>query len=160
MKIIAMIFISVILLSCNNDPFIPSGVIARQYFDVRDLEGNNLLESNNNKIDILSIKIYNLINGVEYINSTLYQNSHYSPDITYGFGILKNPINTYLMYIDLNTTLSKDNYSYTIIQWEIDQRDTIKSKVDTKWDIEVEMISYNDSVWSPASPSDVFTIIK
>jgi len=149
--------------SCEKHPLPPPYYMIRQNFYIIDSAGNDLLSTDNEKLDIFSIKIYNLTNGRVELNSKLYQNNGYRPDITYGFGILKDDSQPdhHLLYIDLNGITSNDKYSYTVIDWNGHHRDTIKAKVEiTSQYTRITMVSYNDSVWSPKSSSEPFTIIK
>ncbi|MBF0576538.1 hypothetical protein [Dysgonomonas sp. GY617] len=161
--IVTIILIMPLLFACSNDN--EFSVIAVQKFYITDIKGNDLLNPNTeNAINIDRIKIYYLIDGNKIECSKYNAGNGYSLDYPKGYRIYSpEELNEkqYTMVLFLNNEVTKDNFSYTYIEFNEDRTDTIKSIVKRETNIlSCIMTSYNDSIWNPTGDNPTFTIIK
>lgn len=171
--------------SCDNNDNIAGMVISNgQFFYVLDKDGNDLLDPKYpNALKAQDIKMYYLIDGVK-VDAAKFDESVPTEYATSdnnggGFSIVtpwKNAIQDqdssnydsdrvkhYLLVIDLNRIAGKKDgdISYTYIEWKGRDTDTIQSQTIRRESLDLRKVTMvNDSVWSPRSESDIFTLIK
>lgn len=162
MKKLMILLIIPLLLGCSKDNN-EFSLISSQKFYITDTEGNDLLNpATENSINTDRIKIYFLIDG----KKTEYSQYHnwYVPDTPKGYKIYspeESNEKQYTILIYLNEKVTKENFSYTYIEFNDNLTDTVKSIVkETSGILSCIMSSYNDSIWSPTANNPTFTIVK
>lgn len=147
---LAISILIVFLTSCDSSDCGTRHVI--QDFFLEDENGNDLLDPDNEE----SINIYNINNLTvcHLINGKLEK-------FKYKSGVKKFSDNKHYFTIGLNEKPSEGNITYTYLEWDANNIDTIKSII-RKNDCVflVNMQSYNDSIWSVSSEDYIFTIVK
>jgi len=166
-KYLYILVLCLCCLSCNDEDPAASFYEAAQIFHIVDKDGVDLLNpSNINSLDIKKIKVYFLIDGKNVIYSEYAKQTvpHAQLDNYDGYLIMNSHLTdiNYSIGIFLNDALKNNgDIAYTIVEWNENDTDTIKSRVTSSEGYYVsKMVSYNEFVWSPTQEDFIFTIVK
>lgn len=163
MKYFLILFLFLGLYSCS-DPHPDPIHETLQRFYVRDKVGNDLLSKNNsNVIDADNIKVYYIINGKKITASEYWKqrNQILGENFYKGYHIDRSMDDrANILIVSLSEESVKDNITYTLLEWNENNTDTIRSKITLKNEsgLVVKMIEYNNI--KKADNEHEFTIIK
>ncbi len=127
MKKIFLLLLPLLMQACSDEsegPWIRGGAVQ---LSVWDEQGNDLLNPKlkfSKSVDLSKIRLYYMVDGKEKL---MYDSIS---DVPNGFYLISpegNDTRGYRLYIGLNT-VSKENPTITILQWENGQRDVIKTE--------------------------------
>lgn len=140
-----ILFLLILLTACSAETYDPVARATNLDITVLDEDDNDLLDPNSNyskSIDVENIKIYFVVNGEELLVENKLSDS------PKGFMLLEPEadLTQYQIRLFVNT-LSKENITETIIQWDSEDRDTIKAEISrTKNSTLVQKIWLNEKL--------------